>query len=111
MYLRFRQAGLALLTGATIWGAVNMVPAEAVSLEPPCGFDVYKGTLSVISLGVKGKVTVWYKDRVVREAKIKKDSFVDFPLKHRHTNKDFMIAIVKQGTTHNNETVWWCEPA
>jgi len=89
------------------------VVAAAVVGDPPCGFDVYRGRLTVTSLGARGLVQVWLKGDgwPVRSARIVPGQTVSFALKHRHTAKDFQVAVVAVGRQHDDEQVTWCEPA
>jgi hypothetical protein len=75
---------------------------------------VYRGELSVTSLGARGLVHVWLKGRdlEVREVKpIRKGQTLVWRLKRRHSSADFQVAVTAVGRKHDDEQVSWCEPA
>jgi len=106
-----------LLGGASTNAVAEPVSPAPLALasagDPPCGFDVYRGVLSVGSLGkAHGTIRVWLGDRLVRSARVKRGQWVDFPLKRRHSSADFTVSIVSRVTADDGGgRVWRCEPA
>jgi hypothetical protein len=88
--------------------------AAAIVGDPACGFDVYRGELSVTSLGAEGDVWVWLRKngRLVRSGhRLDAGWTMVFPLKRKHSNDDFQVAVTAPNRAHGDEQVSWCEPA
>jgi hypothetical protein len=105
-----------LATGALFAGlAVNGVEAGASTTDPPCGFDVYRQTLTVTSLSARGRVRIWLGDQLVRDgAVIRPGETLSFPLRRPHSAARFTVSIVRGGATRDEgqlRNVSRCEPA
>jgi hypothetical protein len=114
----------ALFTGlAAVGSSADASPAEPVSPaasqlafagDPACGFDVYRGELSVTSLSARGDVHVWLRGRDLEVRKvrpIRKGQTLVWRLKRRHSSADFQVAVSAVGRRHDDEQLWWCESA
>lgn len=74
--------------------------------DPPCGFDVYRSTLTVTSLTARGRVRVWLGDRLVRDGvRIKPGQTVSFRLRKRHSATRFTVSVVRGPLTQDESLV------
>jgi hypothetical protein len=115
----------ALFSGLAVAGSsADASPAEPVSSaasqlafagDPACGFDVFRGELSVTSLSARGNVHVWLRGgspwEVRKVRPIREGQTLVWRLKRRHSSADFQVAVSAVGRRHGDEWLWWCEPA
>lgn len=92
--------------------------AEAVPTDPhlagQCTYQIEPETHRelVVETDVKGTITIWHKGKEWRTFNSPANNVEYFNLKKRHKDAShFQVAVIKNGTRHNHEVVWWCEPA
>ena len=109
--------GFAGLVLSAPFGGLKAEAAPAPLDTTPCSFQVDPETHRELVAWsnytkVKGTVQVWHRDKEWRSTNIAGGEWQFWNLKKRHADAShFQVAIIKKGTTHNNEHVWWCEEA